>query len=238
MTESSKLDLINPIYAIFNGVLRWIGIVLLCVVVAMVVEVLGTKLIFDNVDGSRLQQRTQHEQEMYWEHTENTTLWVSPTTLSQTINQHLQQLFLAISNRLHVPANEESTAGNKLPIISTLNQLRQWFEEQLILVGEVVQACTFRVCAFVSCILHLLPFMLVAVVDGLGRREIRRLSGGRESSWLYTIAHRSIRPLIMFFLVMFLIWPWSIDYPWITCSLGILLVTACHLSTSRLKKYL
>ena len=102
MTEASKLDLLNPIYAILNGVLRWIGIVLLCVVVAMAVEVLGAKLMFENVDGSRLQQRTQHEQEMYCEYTENTTLWVSPTTLFQTINHHLQQLFRAISNRLQV----------------------------------------------------------------------------------------------------------------------------------------
>lgn len=238
MTDASKLDLTNPIYAILSGVLRWIGIILLCVVVAMVVEVLGAKLMFKNVDGSRLQQRTQHEQEMYWEYTENTTLWGSPITLSQTINQHLQQLFSAISNRLHVNTKEEATAGNNLPIVNTLNQLRKWFQEQLILAGEVVQACTFRFCAFVSCILHILPFILVAVVDGLGRRQIRRLSGGRESSWLYTVAQRSIRPLILFFLVILLIWPWSINYPWITAILGIPLITASHLATSRLKKYL
>ena len=238
MTAELKRDLFNPIYLTVVGGLKWIGIVFVCLFVAVLIEVIGEKTIWKNVDGSRLLHRTQLEQNFYWNQSMNIGLLRSPIKLSQLINSRLRNVVDAFRDYAEIGDREAETELTSLPIRAVLTDVQQWGKRQLLLVSDVIQACIFRLCAYLSCLLCTLPFVVVSFSDGLVRREIRRLSGGRESSWVYTITHRSLRPLLMFFLIVFLIWPWVLDYAWVTCGLGVLLVAAVHFATSRLKKYL
>ncbi len=81
-------------------------------------------------------------------------------------------------------------------------------------------------------------FGLVALVDGLVRRDLRRWGGGRESSFVYHYARRSVLPLMMSAWVAYLALPFSLHPAWIVLPFAGLVACVITLTASTFKKYL
>ncbi|MDE9459541.1 TIGR03747 family integrating conjugative element membrane protein [Xenorhabdus bovienii] len=80
--------------------------------------------------------------------------------------------------------------------------------------------------------------ILVALVDGLGRRDLRRYGAGYESSFVYHHAKRGIKPACTIPCVLYLSWP-DVVYPTvILLPAAIVLGMAVVITTSMFKKYL
>lgn len=81
-------------------------------------------------------------------------------------------------------------------------------------------------------------FALVALVDGLVRRDLRRWGGGRESSFVYHYAKKTAIPLVIITWVLYLSLPFSLHPAWLIlpCAIGFGLVVS--LTASTFKKYL
>lgn len=80
-------------------------------------------------------------------------------------------------------------------------------------------------------------FVVMAFVDGLMKRELRRFGGDRETSWMWHRAFKSIKPLTITPFVIYLASPWSI-HPTIVILPFVLAVSyAVWLSTLKFKKY-
>ncbi|MDC9622453.1 TIGR03747 family integrating conjugative element membrane protein [Xenorhabdus bovienii] len=79
---------------------------------------------------------------------------------------------------------------------------------------------------------------LVALVDGLGRRDLRRYGAGYESSFVYHHAKRGIKPACTIPCVLYLSWP-DVVYPtMILLPAAIILGIVVMVTTSMFKKYL
>ncbi|MDN3519058.1 TIGR03747 family integrating conjugative element membrane protein [Aquisalimonas lutea] len=81
-------------------------------------------------------------------------------------------------------------------------------------------------------------FGLVAVVDGLVQRELRRWGGGRESSFVYHHAKRLMMPSIAMAWVVYLALPVSTHPNWVILPFSVLNATTVAITASRFKKYL
>jgi integrating conjugative element membrane protein (TIGR03747 family) len=84
-------------------------------------------------------------------------------------------------------------------------------------------------------------FLAVAVglIDGLGRRDVRRWSGGRESAFLYHGAKRLIKPAFTGGFTLYLTWPTGGFNPaWMVLPFCVAVGATFSLVASSFKKYL
>ena len=81
-------------------------------------------------------------------------------------------------------------------------------------------------------------FTLVALVDGLVRRDLRRWGGGRESSFVYHYAKKAAIPLIIVAWVLYLALPFSLHPSWIILPFALAFASAVTITASTFKKYL
>ena len=81
-------------------------------------------------------------------------------------------------------------------------------------------------------------FTLVALVDGLVRRDLRRWGGGRESSFVYHYAKKAALPLIVTAWVLYLALPVSLHPSWIILPFALVFGFAVTITASTFKKYL
>ena len=81
-------------------------------------------------------------------------------------------------------------------------------------------------------------FTLVALVDGLVRRDLRRWGGGRESSFIYHYAKKAAIPLIIMAWVLYLALPFSLHPSWIILPFALAFAFAVTITASTFKKYL
>lgn len=81
-------------------------------------------------------------------------------------------------------------------------------------------------------------FTLVALVDGLVRRDLRRWGGGRESSFVYHYAKKAALPLIVIAWVLYLALPVSLHPSWIILPFALAFGFAITITASTFKKYL
>lgn len=79
---------------------------------------------------------------------------------------------------------------------------------------------------------------LVALTEGLVRRDLRRWGGGRETSFVYHHAKRVILPLLITVWVVYLSMPVSIHPTFVVLPFALLFATAITITSSTFKKYL
>ena len=81
-------------------------------------------------------------------------------------------------------------------------------------------------------------FALVALVDGLVRRDLRRWGGGRESSFVYHYAKKAALPLVVIAWVLYLALPFSLHPSWVILPFAIGFGLTVTVTASTFKKYL
>jgi integrating conjugative element membrane protein (TIGR03747 family) len=81
-------------------------------------------------------------------------------------------------------------------------------------------------------------FALVALVDGLVRRDLRRWGGGRESSFVYHYAKKASIPLIIIAWVLYLSMPVRVHPSWVILPFAVGFGLAVTVTASTFKKYL
>ena len=75
---------------------------------------------------------------------------------------------------------------------------------------QATQVFSVRLAILMLAIPVFLLFSLVALVDGLVRRDLRRWGGGRESSFVYHYAKKAAIPFIVLTWVVYLSLPFSL----------------------------
>ncbi len=81
-------------------------------------------------------------------------------------------------------------------------------------------------------------FGLVALVDGLVQRDLRRWGGGRESSFVYHYARQAALPLVGSAWVVYLALPFSLHPSYVLLPFAILSALAVAVTARTFKKYL
>lgn len=123
-------------------------------------------------------------------------------------------------------------------VVDSVVQIQKFINKHFFIAIDVFRAWLFRLVVFVSGVVTVLPFLMVGIIDGLVRREIRRWTGGHESSWLFTFASKSFIPSIAVFFVFFVLWPTKISVIWINVTMGIVWGCTLSLALAKFKKYL
>ena len=103
---------------------------------------------------------------------------------------------------------------------------------------QVTQVFSVRLAILILAMPVFVLFALVALVDGLVKRDLRRWGGGRESSFVYHWAKRSALPLLVLTWVVYLALPFSLHPSFVVIPFASLFALSVAVTSSTFKKYL
>jgi len=83
-----------------------------------------------------------------------------------------------------------------------------------------------------------LLFGIVGLIDGLMKRDLRKFTGGHESSFMYHLAKGFAMPFLIFGWVIYLAMPFSVHPNFIIIPFAVLFGFSIFLTASKFKKYL
>ncbi len=110
--------------------------------------------------------------------------------------------------------------------------------EFVIAAMQVTQVFSVRLAILSLATPVFLLFSLVALVDGLVQRDLRRWGGGRESSFVYHYAKKAVLPLVLITWVTYLALPFSLHPTFIVLPFVVLFAFSVAVTASTFKKYL
>jgi len=120
----------------------------------------------------------------------------------------------------------------------TLHNIHHPTAEFVIAMMQVTQEFSVRMAILMLAMPIFLLFSLVALVDGLVQRDLRRWGGGRESSFVYHYAKKAALPLVVITWVVYLALPFSLHPSFIVLPFASLFAMSVAVTASTFKKYL
>jgi integrating conjugative element membrane protein (TIGR03747 family) len=129
-------------------------------------------------------------------------------------------------------------SANEGALRSKLHQLLRPVAEYVVAAMQVTQVFSVRLAILALATPLFLLFTLVALVDGLVKRDLRRWGGGQESSFVYHWAKCSALPLLVLTWVVYLALPFSLHPSFVVLPFAILFAFRVEVTASTFKKYL
>ena len=120
----------------------------------------------------------------------------------------------------------------------TLHKIYRPIAKYVIAMMQVTQVFSVRLAILTLAMPIFLLFSLVALVDGLVQRDLRRWGGGRESSFVYHYAKKAALPLVILTWVTYLALPFSLHPSFIILPFATLFALTVAVTASTFKKYL
>ena len=129
-------------------------------------------------------------------------------------------------------------AKNEQGVRPMLHRIYHPVAEFVIAMMQVTQVFSVRLAILTLAMPIFLLFSLVALVDGLVQRDLRRWGGGRESSFVYHYAKKAAVPLVVLTWVTYLALPFSLHPTFVVLPFATLFALTVAVTASTFKKYL
>ena len=121
---------------------------------------------------------------------------------------------------------------------ATLHKVYKPMAEYVLAMMQVTQVFSVRLAILTLAMPIFLLFSLVALVDGLVQRDLRRWGGGRESSFVYHYTKKAALPLVVLTWVTYLALPFSLHPTFVILPFASLFALTVAVTASTFKKYL
>lgn len=174
--------------------------------------------------------------------------WLSNHFKSSLLVKEPAQATAKVLEHLHdwvVVRSGWAQSDTQLKLLSREASLQGQFAQAYVLVQDYLLAALFTVFTFVVrlAVLSLAtPLFLLAVItgaiDGLMCRDLRKFGAGRESSFVYHRAKRTLLPLMVSPWVIYLSIPWSLNPNWVLLPCAVILGCMIAITAATFKKYL
>lgn len=115
--------------------------------------------------------------------------------------------------------------------------LQTWLRDQLKSLVYTLEVFTMRVVSLIAILPVLLLASVIWGVDGFVRRAVRKASAGLESARLYHFAKRTVKPLMVWSCLVYLVIPIPADVVWLNAWLVCTVPVLLGITVSRFKKY-
>lgn len=174
--------------------------------------------------------------------------WLSAHFKSSLIVQEPTQATAKVLEHLNdwvVVRSGWAQSDTQLKLLSQEASLQGQFAHAYVVMQDYLLAALFTVFTFVVRLAVLTlatPLFLLAVitgaVDGLMRRDLRKFGAGRESSFVYHRAKRTLLPLMVSPWVIYLSLPLSMNPIWVLLPCTAVLGLMVAITAGTFKKYL
>ncbi|MDC9612924.1 TIGR03747 family integrating conjugative element membrane protein [Xenorhabdus khoisanae] len=223
--------------------LTLIGVLLASLLFSLIIEWIGIALFWTDQGAEHSRQVMKTESGYLSSEFTRSLFMSSPAqTLNQGINSVYNWLFVdsGILNWLQTIYDRQAKSQNDY--IRELNGLSEFLLAELreYMVASVFVTVTFlvRITILVLSIPLFVLVLLVAMIEGLGRRDLRRYGAAYESSFIYHHAKRFVKPAFVIPCMIYLSWPSAVYPNLLLLPAATLLGIAVMVTTASFKKYL
>lgn len=232
---------------LYNVLWGWpwmlVGLFLASLFVSLVIEYVGMAFFWPELGASHSEAVLNKEMEyLSSEFTRSLLLSEPSARLGWWIAQVWQWAVIDSGFLDWIHRANEMQASRQNGVVRELNnwggQLVGALKEYLLATAFVIVISLVRVTILVLSIPLFALVVLVALTEGLGRRDIRRYGAGYESSFVYHHAKRMVKPAIYVPCMLYLSWPTAVYPNLLLLPAAILLGIAVTVTTASFKKYL
>jgi len=131
-----------------------------------------------------------------------------------------------------------SPSLNEQGVRPMLHSIYRPIAEFIIAAMQITQVFSVRLAILILAMPVFMLFSLVAMVDGLVQRDLRRWGGGRESSFVYHYAKKAVLPLVVLSWIVYLALPFSLHPSFVVLPFAALFALSVTVTASTFKKYL
>jgi len=225
------------IFGTFELCLRLLGLLFASLLFSVLLEFIG--MLWFWPEQGWLHSHAMWISELGWlsGHFKNSLLAQEPAQATAKVLEHLNDWIVVRSGW--------AQSDTQLKLLSREASLQGQFAQAYVVMQDYLLAALFTVFTFVVRLAVLtltMPLFLLAVitgaVDGLMRRDLRKFGSGRESSFVYHRAKRTLLPLMISPWVIYLSLPWALNPSWVLLPSAALLGCMVAITTSTFKKYL
>ena len=163
-------------------------------------------------------------------------------TMVQWISGAYQWAFVDSGLMAWIQKGQRDTLSHSGSVVHFLSELQRGLVSAL---GDYLLATVYIIVVFAIRVLILIlsiPLFIldtmVAIIDGLCRRDLRRYGAGYESSFLYHHAKRVVKPAVYIPCLLYLSWPSPVYPNLLLLPAALFLGLAITVVTSTFKKYL
>ncbi|PHM24313.1 TIGR03747 family integrating conjugative element membrane protein [Xenorhabdus budapestensis] len=220
-----------------------IGFVIMSWLFSLLLEYLGMTFFWPEQGASHGQTMMKTElQFLSMEFTQSLLLSNPVQTVSDGLAQAYQWLFVNSGFMHWIQGQQQYQLNSRNDFLREFNAVLQgvsgYLREYCLATVFITMVTLIRLVILVLSVPLFMIVVLVALVDGLGRRDLRRYGAGYESSFVYHHAKRGIKPACTIPCVLYLSWP-DVVYPMvILLPAALLLGMAVVITTSMFKKYI
>lgn len=235
-----------------NGVFRggfwgwpWalIGMLLGSLMLSLLIEYTGIAFFWPEAGAAH--SEAVMNTELGWlstEFTRSLLLSEPSVTVVQWVTLAYQWLFVDSGFTGWIKQQNVLQTGSDNELTRNLNNwsgwLAGWLHEYLMATVWICVITLVRVTILVLSVPLFLMVVLVSLVEGLGRRDLRRYGAGYESSFVYHHAKKMVKPAIVVPMMLYLSWPTAVYPNLLLLPAAILLGVAITVTTASFKKYL
>lgn len=217
--------------------LRLLGLLFASLIFSIVLEFVGMLWFWPEQGWHHSHAMWLNELGWLSDHFKNSLLVEEPAQATAKVLQHLKEWVVVHSGWVH--------SDTQLKLLSQEMSVQGQFAQAYVVVQDYLLAALFTVSTFVVRLAVLtlaMPLFLLAIitgaVDGLMRRDLRKFSADRESSFVYHRAKRTLLPLMVSPWVIYLSFPTSINPNWVLLPCAALLGWMVAITATTFKKYL
>ncbi|EAO2752651.1 TIGR03747 family integrating conjugative element membrane protein [Salmonella enterica] len=220
-----------------------VGILLASLFFSLLIEYVG--LIFWWPEQGSLHARGMMETELgYLSSNFTRSLFISEPAVTAMVWINLGYHWIFVDSGFIDFISQGATAGSgaNTLLMGEISTLVNWILTHL---RDFLQATVYISVVFVVRVLILVlsvplfvMVVMVAIVEGLSRRDLRRYGAGYESSFLYHHAKRFIKPSVIYPCMLYLSWPTAIYPNLVLLPAALLLGASVTVLMSTFKKYL
>ncbi|MGJ0624644.1 TIGR03747 family integrating conjugative element membrane protein [Xenorhabdus bovienii] len=220
-----------------------IGFVVMSWLFSLLLEYLGMTFFWQDEGAAHSQTMMKTElQFLSTEFTRSLLLSEPSQTISHCLAQAYQWLFVDSGVMYWIQGQPRYQLNSRNDFMREFNAVLQgisgYLREYALATVFITMVMLIRLAILLLSVPLFVMVVLVALVDGLGRRDLRRYGAGYESSFVYHHAKRGIKPACTIPCVLYLSWP-DVVYPaMILLPAAIVLGMAVVITTSMFKKYL
>ncbi|BBR54745.1 TIGR03747 family integrating conjugative element membrane protein [Pseudomonas putida] len=217
--------------------LRLLGLLFASLIFSIVLEFVGMLWLWSEQGWHH--SHTMWLAELGWlsDHFKHSLLVEEPAQATAKVLEHLNEWVVVRSGW--------ATSDSQLKLLSHQTSAQGQLAQGYVVLQDYLLAALFTVFTFVVRLTVLTlatPLFLLAVitgaVDGLMRRDLRKFSADRESSFVYHRAKRTLLPLMVSPWVIYLSLPTSVNPNWVLLSCAALLGWMVAITATTFKKYL
>ncbi|HAN6049449.1 TPA: TIGR03747 family integrating conjugative element membrane protein [Escherichia coli] len=218
------------------------GLILSSLLLSLLIEYAGMTFFWSEEGAAH--SRAVMNTELGWlstEFTRSLLLSAPAETVPAWISAAYQWLFVDSGMQTWLHAQQAGTAAGR-SVSEFSSELSQWLayhlHDYLLATVYVTVVTMVRVVILVLSVPLFVMVVLVAVVEGLGRRDLRRYGAAYESSFVYHHAKKSVRPAIYVPCIIYLSWPGAVYPNLMIWPAAMLLGLAVTVTVASFKKYL